>query len=564
MKVRSACEFYTLHPNPYTLSFKGGSMTALQRKVCVWTIAVICVAVLRAVAANAEDDPPPSPALHRAGPSEDLTRPAGPAAPQDQSAASESTEGGDLRLALREAVVLALKNNLDIAIAGYNPRITAEDIAIAKAVFDPTFSLTLDANRTVSPTATQLAAGVGVPVSEIENRDVNTSLVQKLPFGANYTLSMTNNRLKTNSSFASINPAYKTFLNLSITQDLLKNFGVDVNTAPIRIARNDQAISVTQFRQQANQVINNVHNAYWNLVFAIDNLEVQKRSLRLARELEDLNRARVRAGGAAPVEVTQAEAQAAAQVQFVILAEKAIKDAEDQLKLIINLPDGERLWARTILPTDQPPFDMVLVNTEASIQEALEKRPEYAAQKLTLQNTDLNLRVARNQLLPSLQLQGNVGLNGLNGSAGGDLDRLTSGDFTQWSAALVLTYPLGNRSARSAFVQARLSRDQAETSLLNLKRQIISQVREAVRRIEADIRRVEATRAARVLAEEQLRVEQKRLEAGVTTTFNVLSFQRDLAVAEVSEIQAIATYNQDLANLELQKGTILEHDRLAL
>ncbi|MDE2059097.1 MAG: TolC family protein [candidate division NC10 bacterium] len=540
-------------------------MTALQRKICLWTMSVMCLAVPPAVTAGAADSlfPPRRPI--RVELSDDLRRLVVQAMPQAEFGQTEPTEVNELRLSLREAVLLALKNNLDIAIADYNPKITAEGIIIAKAIFDPTFSLTLDANRTISPTATQLA---GAKVNAIENRDVNSSLTQQLPFGASYTLGMTNNRFNTNSFFAQppngINPSYKSFLTLSITQNLLKNFGVDVNTAPIKIARNNQAISVTQFRQQANQVITNVHNAYWNLVFAIENLEVQKRSLRLARELEDLNKARVRAGVAAPVEVTQAEAQAAAQVQNVILAEKAIKDAEDQLKLIINFPDGERIWARTILPTNQPPFEVVPVNAEASIQEALEKRPEYAAQKLTIQNSDLNLRVARNQLLPSLQLQGNVGLNGLNGSAGGDLDRLTSGDFTQWSAALVLTYPLGNRSARSAFIQAKLTDDQARVSLLNLKRQIISQVREAVRRIEADVRRVEATRAARVLAEEQLRVEQKRLEAGVTTTFNVLSFQRDLAAAQASEIQAITTYNQDLANLELQKGTILENNHLEL
>ena len=539
-------------------------MTALQRIVCSWTILAMFPAVLPTVVAGAEDSLSPPFARSRVEVSDDLRRLVVQSVPQAESGRAELTEVGELRLSLREAVLLALKNNLDIAIANYNPKINAEGITIAKAVFDPTFSLTLDANRTVAPTANVLAAGQGVPVSKIENRDVNTSLVQKLPFGASYTLDLTNNRTKTNSSFASINPAYKTVLKLSLTQDLLKNFGVDVNTAPIKIARNNQAISVTQFRQQANQVITSVHSTYWSLVFAIENLEVQKRSLRLARELEDLNKARVRAGVAAPVEVTQAEAQAAARVQDVILAEKAIKDAEDQLKLIVNFPDGERIWARTVLPADTLPFEVTPMNTDASVQEALEKRPEYAAAKLTLQNSDLDLRVKRNQLLPSLQLQGNVGLNGLNGSAGGDLDRLTSGDFTQWSAALVLTYPLGNRSARSAFTQARLSHDQAGTSLLSLKRQIVSQVREAVRRIEADVRRVEATKAARALAEEQLRVEQKRLEAGVTTTFNVLSFQRDLAAAQASEIQAITTYNQDLANLELQKGTILEKNQIEL
>ncbi len=541
-------------------------MTALQRKVYWWTMWAMFLVILHAVAAEAEDDLPSPPAQNRVEIGSDLRRLVVQAMPQEQSTRGEPADVGELRLALREAVVLALKNNLDIAIAAYDPKRKFEDISIAKAVFDPTFSLTLDANRTISPTATQLA---GATVNTTENRDVNTSLVQKLPFGASYTLSMTNNRYNTNSKFAQpinggINPSHKTFLNLSITQDLLKNFGMDVNTAPIKIARNNQTISVTDLRKQANQVINDVHTRYWTLVFAVENLEVQRRSLRLARELEDLNKARVRAGVAAPVEVTQAEAQAAARVQDVILAEKAVKDAEDQLTLIINFPDGERIWARTILPTDAPPFDVVQVNMDGSIQEALEKRPDYTAAKLTLQNTDLNLRVARNQLLPSLQLQGNVGLNGLNGSAGGDLDRMTSGDFTQWSAALVLTYPLGNRSARSAFIQSKLGRDQAETSLLNLKRQIISQVREAVRRVEADVRRVEATKAARALAEEQLRVEQKRLEAGVTTTFNVLSFQRDLAEAQASEIKAITTYNQDLANLELQKGTILEKNRLEL
>ncbi len=546
-------------------------MIAFYEKVCSWIMSVMLLVVLSAGSAGAQDSLSLPPGQTRVAVSADLGRLILQAMPQEESPRLEPADVGELRLSLRESVLLALKNNLDIAIANYNPKITAEAIIIAKAVFDPVASITADGNRTVTPAATALA---GANVSKTENVDLNAALVQQLPFGASYTLSLTNNRFDTNSRFAQpgppnfgINPSYKTFLTLSVTQNLLKNFGVDVNTAPIKIARNDQAISVTQFRQQANQVITSVHTRYWDLVFAIENLEVQRRSLRLARELEELNKARVRAGVAAPVEVTQAEAQAAARVQDVILAEKAVKDAEDQLKLILNIPDGEKIWAKTIVPADTPPFEVGPVNAEASIQEALEKRPEYAAGKLTLQNSDLNLRVARNQLLPSLQVQGSLGLNGLNESnqgLGSDYTRLTSGDFPFWSAALVLSYPLGNRAARSAFIQARLTDDQARTSLLNLKRQIVSQVREAVRRIDADVRRVEATRAARALAEEQLRVEQKRLQAGVTTTFNVLSFQRDLAAAQANEIQAITTYNQDLANLELQKGTVLEKNRLEL
>jgi outer membrane protein TolC len=548
-------------------------MTLIRGKSRSWTVLAILLAGLCGAAAGAEDNASIAPSQSRVAVSGDLGRLVVQATPPAESPQPAPADVGELRLSLRDAVMLALKNNLDIAIANYNPKITAEGIIIAKAVFDPVASLTADANRTKSPTSSVLAQGLGNTLTT-KNVDLNASLTQALPFGASYTLGLTNNRFDTTSAFAQppagINPSYRPVLTFSVTQNLLKNFGVDVNTAPIKIARTNQAISVTQFRQQANQVITSVHTAYWNLVFAIENLEVQKRSLRLARDLEELNKARVRAGVAAPVEVTQAEAQAAAQVQNVILAEKAVRDAEDQLKLIINIPDGERIWARSIVPADKPPFEVAAVSDEAAIQEALEERPDYAAAKLNLQNTDLNLRVARNQLLPSLQFQGSLGLNGLNeldkgfGSSYSGPTGLTSGDFTSWSAALVLSYPLGNRSARSAFIQAKLTDDQTRTSLLNLKRQIVSQVREAVRRIEADVRRVEATRAARALAEEQLRVERKRLEAGVTTTFNVLSFQRDLAAAQASEIQAITTYNQDLANLELVRGTVLEKNRLEL
>ncbi|MBI3780692.1 MAG: TolC family protein, partial [candidate division NC10 bacterium] len=383
-------------------------MTVFHGKVRSLTKWVMLLAVLPAAVAWAEDNLSPSSGQTRVVLSADLGRLAPQATPQVESPQPGSVDVGDLRLSLREAVLLALKNNLDIAIANYNPKITAESITIAKAVFDPLVSLTVDANKTVKPSTSVLGGAV---VSSTENQDVNASLSQTLPIGGSYTLGLTNNRLNTNSSFARINPAYQTTLTLSITQNLLKNFGPDVNTAPIKIARNNQAISVTQLRQQANQVITSVNSAYWSLVFAIENLEVQKRSLRLARELEELNKARVRAGVAAPVEVTQAEAQAAAQVQNVILAEKAIKDAEDQLKLIVNIPDGERIWTRTIVPADAAPFETAPVNAEASIQEALEKRPEYAAAKLTLQNSDLDLRVKRNQLLPSLQFQGSVGLN---------------------------------------------------------------------------------------------------------------------------------------------------------
>jgi outer membrane protein TolC len=306
-----------------------------------------------------------------------------------------------------------------------------------------------------------------------------------------------------------------------------------------------------------------VQNAYVELVFAKENLAVQQRSLQLARDLMTLNQARVRAGVAAPVEVTQAEAQEAARVQDVILAEKAVRDAEDTLRVIMNLPASVG-WGQEIQLTYSLRFDPKPVNLEETIRTALDNRYEYKSAKIDIENRDLSVRLARNQLLPDLALAGSVYTNGFGKSYGNNMDAMTSGDFVSYSVGVVLTVPLGNRSAEASYTKARLTVEQAKTSLKQLELQIVQQVREGVRRLEADAKRVDANRASRTLAEEQLRVEQRRLEAGVTTTFNVLSFQRDLAQAQASEIRAIADYYKSLANLESVRGTVLEANQIEM
>ena len=276
-----------------------------------------------------------------------------------------------------------------------------------------------------------------------------------------------------------------------------------------------------------------------------------------------LNQARVRAGVAAPVEVIQAEAQEAAGVQNVILAEKAIQDASDTLKVILNLPASGG-WGQEIRPTDALTFELKSANLDESIRKALENRYEYKSAKLDIQNKELTVRLTRNQLLPDLSLTGNVSSNGAGNPYGSDISVMGSSHFISYSVGVVLTVPLGNRGPQASYINAKLVEDQAKTSLKNLELQIIQQVREAVRRIEANARRVDASRAARVLAEEQLRVEQRRLEAGVSTTFNVVSFQRDLTAAEANELRAIADYFESLVNLDHVRGTVLEANRIEM
>jgi outer membrane protein TolC len=464
---------------------------------------------------------------------------------------------GVLSLSIRDSIALALKNNLDISVEGFNPQLREQDLTNEEAVFDPSAFLELTRSDNRVPLGTQLIQG-NRAASDFWN--YNAGLRQKLGTGGTYELRFNNgyNNLPSVGTTQFISN-----FGLTLTQPLLKNFGFEPTETNIRIASNNQSISREQLRLKVSDIVTQVQNAYAEFAYTIENLKVQRRSLQLARDLVALNKARVRAGVAAPVEVTQAEAQEAARVQDVILAEKAVRDAEDTLKVILNLP-ASGSWGQEIQPTYTLTFEPKPLNLDESIQKALANRYEYKSAKLDINNKELNVRLTRNQLLPDLSLTGSVFTNGSGSTYGGNLSEMGSSHFVSYSVGVILTVPLGNRGPQASYIKAKLAEDQAKTSLKNLELQMTQQVREAVRRIEANARRVDANRFARVLAEEQLRVEQRRLEAGVTTTFNVLSFQRDLAAAQANEIRAIADYYESLVNLEKVQGTVLEANRIEM
>ncbi|MFI5339814.1 MAG: TolC family protein [Candidatus Methylomirabilales bacterium] len=464
---------------------------------------------------------------------------------------------GVLPLSIRDSIALALKNNLDIAIEGFNPPQREQDLINQKAVFDPSAFLELTQSDNRTPLGVQIVQGSRL-ASEFS--DYNAGLRQMLPTGGTY-------ELRFNNEYDDLHSVpFTGFISkfgLTLTQPLLKNFGFEPTETNIRIATNNQSISLEQLRLKVSDIVTNVQNDYAELIFAIQNLEVQRRSLQLAKDLVALNTARVRAGVAAPVEVTQAEAQEAAGVQNVILAEKAVRDAEDTLKVILNLPASGG-WGQEIQLSDALTFEPKSANLDESLQKALENRYEYKSAKLDIQNKELNVRLTRNQLLPDLAFTGSVFTNGAGNTYGSNISEMGSTHFMSYSVGVVLTVPLGNRGPQASYINAKLAQDQAKTSLKNLELQIIQQVREAVRRVDANARRVDANRAARVLAEEQLRVEQRRLEAGVSTTFNVVSFQRDLTAAQANEIRAIADYYEALVNLDHVRGTVLEANHIEM
>jgi outer membrane protein TolC len=311
-------------------------------------------------------------------------------------------------------------------------------------------------------------------------------------------------------------------------------------------------------------------------VFQIENLKVQEDSLDLAKDFYDIEKARVDVGIKAPLDLAQAEASVASREEAVIVAESAVRDAEDRLKQLMDLPADSELWAYPVIPKDRPEVKETDVSLEGSIEEAMENRPEIKVAKYGIESDEIRLEYSKNQLKPELNLNASYGLAGLGGTLlerqtvggpvinevpGGYVDALEqvfTGDFRNWSLGVALVIPIKNRYAESQHLTRRLTLQQDKDNLKNLEAQVIQEVRRAVRKLETDIKRVRVARVARELEEKKLDAEQKKYEHGLSTSFEVLEFQTDVTRARSEEIRAITDFNRSSAALEQAQGTILD------
>ena len=467
-------------------------------------------------------------------------------------------------LALADAVLRALERNLDITISRRTREIRLTDILFEQAKFDPTLNLSGRYDRKISP--------VNIPTLSFtaNTRDQNNSLLsvgieQKILTGADYDLNFNSRRTSVGGQTGFLfDPAYNSDFTLNLSQPLLRDFGTEVNRAQIRIAQNNARVEDHVFFDRVLQVISTVEQTYWELVFAHEGLKVAQTALRAAEELLASNRAKAKAGLMAIVDVLQAEAAVASRVEEVLVAEKGIRDQQDRLRQLLNPSEEELRQEVQVIPIDTPIQHLEPISLQEAIDIAIERRPEILQASKNIETSGLNVKFAKNQLLPSLALEGRVGLAGLGSDPGDMFDRNFSGDFYNWGGGLVLSYPLGNRSAWSQYRKRQIEARNAQDSLQSARQQVIIDLKEAVRRVRTDFKRIETTRSARILSEKQLEAEQERLNVGLSTTRFVLDFQRDLAIAQRNELRAVVDYNKSLSNLARQKGTTLEQYAIEL
>lgn len=473
-----------------------------------------------------------------------------------------------LRLSLNDAISTSVAQNLGIQIQKYTYREAGQSLLEAWGPFDwfTTADVEHQSNRT--PTISQFQS------SAQRTTFVDLGLQQLLPTGGTYSASFNNSRTTTAGGGTLISPAFSSAFNIGLTQPLARNFGIDITRRDISVARNTLGINNEAFRLALMNTAANVEQAYLNLIYARRFVDVQKEALFLARDQARITQIRINVGASAPLDILQPQVQIATTEEALIAAVAAVRDAEDQLRQLLNLPPGD--WDRPILPTDTVTYTPMTIDVESAVARAEDLRPELREQKLTTANARVQYVYAKNQVLPRFDAIVNYRAAGLGGNATiidpntGNVIGTTSSalphaigqvlgsDFPSWTVGFQVGVPILNIGARAEAKRTELEVDR-NRALENQQRQTIAlDVRKSTRDIDTAAKEIVATRTAREAAEKNVDAERKRYENGMTTIFQVLQIQQQLSSARASELQALVGYNQAIANFHRSVGDLLD------
>ncbi|MEZ6194919.1 MAG: TolC family protein [Planctomycetota bacterium] len=378
----------------------------------------------------------------------------------------------------------------------------------------------------------------------------------KFVTGATYELSM-NSDYRDREGGGLINPSFSTTTRLAITQPLLRSAWEQYNLAPLRQARFAEGQSRQRFRRDVQQKVLDVHRAYWELVFTRRDLEVKRESLALAERLLEINRVKVRTGVFAPIEIAAAESGVANRVTDVLVAENAVEEASDRLRRLIlpfELASDWQTEIATVDVADDRAFEVP--DVDRCLDVALAERPDLTELRLGLESAALAVAAADSDTLPKLDLTGSAQWTGLATDADDSItDSFGRRGAETWNVGLVLEVPLGNQTARGRAAQRRLERDRAVLEYRDRSISTAEEVRAAFRKVELSRRTIASRRRAEELKRQELENEQVKLENKVSTNFQVLSVQEDLALRQSELIRARVDYRIAIAELAFAMGS---------
>jgi len=486
-----------------------------------------------------------------------------------------------LTLSLSDCIVRTLQNNLGVAIDVLGPQVAGSSLDRAQEKFFPTLNLGWNNRESNQASYSFLDAA---QTSQTKTYDYSAQVSEALPFGGTLSATLQNSKTDTTQSFQTINPRYTSNLRFNLNQPLLRNFGYDLSRREILIARNNLNISETQLEQNLISTLYSVEEAYWNLVYSIENLKVRQQSLDLAKDLLEMNKRSVEVGRLAPIDILSAQAEVATREADILQAEAQVRNSEDRVKALINLSAEEEKRIAAVVPADQPSFEERKTNLDEALAIAMQNRPDLRMSRVGLQNQELSVSYAKNQLLPGLNLSASYSSPGVSGDQivyegnpifGIIKERIPGGisnaikdafnfKYKNWSVGLTLDIPLSNILSRANYIQSRLNMEQAVLSLKDQEQQAFVEIKTAVRAVDTNYKRIQAYRLARELAEQKLAAEEEKFKVGQSTNYVVLTYQRDLANARTTELNAVITFNISQAALDRALGVSLRNRNIRL
>lgn len=506
----------------------------------------------------------------------------------------------NIYIRLRDCISMGLEKNLGLTIERYNPEYAREGIRIAKGAFDPYFAASVhwDGAKQPRPYVKVQSYKKKIPVgrdpqtgqpiyrtfnipyntklhignSETEGETYKMGIQGKFATGIQYTLGAGFTRSWTdqkNNMWG--NPLYSAATTVSLEIPILRGFGVDVNMAPVRVARNNWRIAKESLDDYMQTFITQIVSDYWTLYYWREQTGAEEYTLELAKNLLYVTSNKRAVGLVASNEVIQAEARIASQEQALLSSRNAIRDSEDNLRYIINFemndlyrPKALRPYQYHLVPLEKPQVTDVTLNEAELIETALIKRKTLEVAKLQLKNAKENLKVAKSNLLPKLSVVTEAGFTGVGNTHDRAFTDEASGRHMNWMVGLDFVTPVFFWSFMGDYRQAKYAKEQAILSVENVQQAITIEVRTAIRAVQTNRKRITAAREATRLAYEQLYYEQEKYKAGLVTTYEVLELQSDLAQALSAEIKALVDWRISMSALSRAVGLALDFNDVVI
>ena len=483
------------------------------------------------------------------------------------AAAQTNIDAGAVRaMSLQDCISEAMQHNLDMQIERFNPQFSLYSLHADYGGYDPTFNF--KGEHSYNDSGTTFQDGQLIAGKQFNSDNFSSSFTGTAPWGMTYNLGGNVQSTKGGSTgttnFIPFQNSSGQVGAFTLTQPLLKNLWIDQNRLTIRLAKNALQFSEQGVRHQVITSVTAVENAYYELIYARENIKVQQEALVLAQTQLDQDQQRVQIGTLAQLDVQQDQAQVATSQANLIAAESLLNTDQNTLKNLLT--DNYLKWHDTdIQPTETiTNAPLQLFDLQDSWNKGMTERPDLLQSRLNVEKQGIQLKFDNNQLYPELDLIGSYGYNGAGNDFGDTFNQFNQANTPFWSYGGQLSMPLSNVGPRNTYKADKVTLQQLLLTLKQLEQTIMVQIDNAVKQAQSDYQSVEASRQARIYAEAALDAEQKKYNVGKSTTFTVLQLQNTLTVDRGTEIRDLANYYEDLANLASAEGSTLERNGITI